>query len=181
MTAQDPNPADTPPKTQGPASVTDCDLRLSAIKLKTLMLVRASGDPLASEGKPPPAYVEPTGRLASKTDSAFTAEVDWSLFVDTGSSSLPLILKGTHEVEFSVGAGVSAATVQYYAEINSVILAFPYIRQVVDDLCLKTFGRGYLIRPLDVPAFINKLRAARQKTAEQPQGKPENAEDHARQ
>lgn len=136
--------------------VSDCRLGLTWVRLRFLICTTADG----SSEMPHQAGVDIKGELvqSSLTPSGFAALITWSVrFLDV--SMPPVSISGQHELAFS-GEGINDNTASYYAQVNSVILAYPYVRQVIDDLTMRTLGRGILIPPLDVPARVAQYRAS---------------------
>ena len=96
-------------------------------------------------------------------EDGFQATVSWS------SGPGVLTVTGAHVLTFSVGAPPFAEyDAKYYSEINSVILAYPYIRQIIDDLSVKCLGRNLMISTLDVPRFVQeRMKAWREASTQQ--------------
>lgn len=103
----------------------------------------------------------------SLSDEGFRARVSWS--VRAGR----LAITGAHVLTFSVGMpSFAERDARYYSVINSVILAYPYIRQVIDDLSVKCLGGNLIVRTLDVPKFVQERTKTFLKLQEL-QGSPE--------
>lgn len=146
-----------PPKKEPPRhvqSVEECQLQLTRVRLVSLMCMRvANGGPA-----PKVADVKHTEALIPDTFGAhgFKAAVDWSLEFPEDSQKPPIIISGRYEVEFSVGKEIEKMTAHYYARTNSLVLAYPYIRQLVDELTASSLGQNIMTRPLDVPAWVKE-------------------------
>ncbi len=143
------------------SSVDECGLKLTAVRL-VLLICNAN----EAAGRPPAsAELDRDATLVGKsvTPDGFKALVSWA--VKFPEDIQTLTLSGQHELAFSVDRVISEAHARYYAEVNSVILAYPYIRQLVYDLSAKSLGQNVMIRPLDVPAFVRKKTAEREQRA----------------
>lgn len=133
-------------------SVSDCGLRLTKVRL--LSLICTPGD---MRGDIPPATLKCQGELreGSLDENGFLSVVSWSLEFPKGAAS-PISISGRHELTFTVKEPIADSVAKYYSEINSVILVYPYIRQIIDELTVKCLGRNVMIRPLDVPKFVKE-------------------------
>ena len=144
-------PALPTPARLSPVSVTQCGLRLTSVRL--MMVVCAPGD----EGADVSAEAELQCEAALVEDSlregglGFDATVNWSTKF---SGAPPIKISGVHRLSFGVREAVDQDSVEYYSQINSVILLYPYLRQLVDDLSAKSLGCTIMTRPLDVVRFI---------------------------
>ncbi len=158
MTPEGPVQSDEPPnriileaRLPKPPSVSECGLQLVKVRLVSVILGRGddAGDP------PVIATLNCVGVLAegSLIETGFRALVTWSVDFPDGVRS-PVSMSGKHELEFTVKEALSQASAEYYAEVNSVVLLYPYVRQLVDELTVKSLGRNVMIRPLDVPQFV---------------------------
>jgi len=67
-------------------------------------------------------------------------------------------------LDFTVTRPIAEDDAKYYAEINAVILVYPYLRQLIDDLSTKSLGRSIMIPPLDVPRFTEDRRNEKQES-----------------
>jgi preprotein translocase subunit SecB len=104
--------------------------------------------------------------------------VTWTVkFTDV--SDPPVSISGQHELAFT-GDEVDAFSARYYAELNSVILVYPYVRQLVDDLTSKALGYSVILRPLDVPARVAEYTDQRQVSEQMSQGGSPDASENAR-
>ena len=154
------NPSSSAPKPSPPCPtpVSACALEMRRVKLVFLLCSPGEAEICDREI----AYVEPKGRLLEDTfdETGFSASVDWSLKFPEGVAP-PIVISGTHQVEFGVNSSVPYDTAKYYAETNSVVLLYPYLRQLISDLTVRGLGRSIMIRPLDVPKFIMKQQRER--------------------
>ncbi len=152
-----PSEAVIPPQPlRRPRGVDDLKLELTRVRLKSLIcsLMASDADPSSPTQTISPKY---SGELVegSMDEDGFKATVSWS------SGPGVLTVTGTHVLTFSVGTPpFDEFDAKYYSEINSVILAYPYIRQIIDDLSVKCLGRNLMIPTLDVPRFIRERRKA---------------------
>ena len=133
-------------------SVSECALVLTSIQIRTLVCSCKEPHPERTLT----GDVKPEGTLIpdSLTATGFRSLVVWRLAFP--NEEQPLQLAGQYELTFTVSKPVQIATAEFYAEINSVILAYPYIRQLVDDLSVKSLGQNVRVPPLDVPKFVNE-------------------------
>lgn len=134
-----------------PVAVSECGLQLRAIHLVQLILARADisgGFELSEATIGHEAKLKPD----SLSQNSFVATVNWSL--SWKENPAPLVMSGRHELLFSTEKNIRESDASYYSEVNSVILLFPYIRQIVEDVTLRSLGRGVLISPLDVPKHV---------------------------
>jgi hypothetical protein len=159
MTESDtPFPAEPPAPIQRPRvtkSVGAANLELRTIRLDSLIctLVSSNAEVYAAEIVKPDCKGELVGD--SMDEDGFRARVSWSL----GSGGLAVT--GAHILTFSVGTPpFEESDAKYYSEINSVILAYPYIRQIIEDLSVKCLGRNLMISTLDVPRFVQERMKA---------------------
>ena len=138
----------TPPSTP---AVTSCGLELTEVRLFSLICIPGT----ISEDIPTTANLKREGDLVpgSLTATGFRASVSWSVEFPTDTTP-PIKISGKHTLTFTVKKPISETAAKYYAEINSVILVYPYLRQLIDDLSVKSLGRNIMIRPLDVPKFV---------------------------
>jgi preprotein translocase subunit SecB len=145
---------DSPPPT--PSSVTQCGLELTEVRLLSLICSRHGG---VSGNTPSTANLKCNGIYVpdSLTDTDFRALVSWSVDFPEGTKS-PIAISGQHALVFTVKDAINEITAEYYAKINSVILIYPYLRQLIDELSVKSLGRNIMIRPLDVPKFVQRLQ-----------------------
>ena len=128
--------------------VDECELVLAQVRLGCVECAPAgqSTEPQSS------VTLECRGELEPKQeDNRFRATVSWAV----PEGSLPLVIHGKHVMIFEHNAKLNSISAEYYARINSVILAYPYIRQTVDDLVVKT-GQRLVVLPLDVPGFVRR-------------------------
>ena len=134
-----------------PAAVSECGLVLVRVRLSGVVCL--PGAP-GLEAIPGPARLECTGALVdeSRSPAGFSAVVSWS--VAFPADLKPLTISGQHVLTFTLASPVSEETASYYAKVNSIVLAHPYIRQIVDDLSVKTLGQSIVVEILDVPKFI---------------------------
>ena len=132
-------------------SVHEIGLRLTAIRLRLLMC--APGD--VASGRHRVADLVCKGALVADSleDTGFLSEVTWQV---SFPKSTPVRINGRHELRFAVSRAIDEYSARYYAEVNSVVFAYPYVRQLVSDLSVKSLGTNILIRPLDVPAFLRE-------------------------
>jgi hypothetical protein len=85
----------------------------------------------------------------------FRATVSWSLDADG------ITITGAYVLTFLIGAlPFDEYDAKYYSQTNSVILVYPYIRQIIDDLSVKCLGRNLMVRTLDVPKFVQERMKA---------------------
>ena len=162
-----------------PVSVTQCGLALRDVRLAMLLCAPGEGRDTSVPGSVP----NPQGRLVagSLESNGFTAEVTWTLQFPKESSP-PVNITGKHDLTFSVQQPIGPTDAAYYAEVNAVILAFPYIRQVIQDLTAQAIGRAVIVPPLDVPKWVAEQVAAwAKRRAEQDRdaGEPRDDEDAA--
>lgn len=124
---------------------------LTRVRLRSI--VCAAGE--VSDEKAIAGELAPEGELieGSYSDVGFRALVSWSVEPPEGTRP-PVTISGRHELTFTIKKPISASDAEYYAEINSVILVFPYIRQLVEDMSVRSLGRSVMIPPLDVPQFV---------------------------
>lgn len=167
-------------KTAGPVSVSKCGLELVSVRLR--LLVVAPGDP--HEDIPPTANITRQGLLVpdSHTPEGFRAAVSWALEYPEGVTP-PITITGKHELVLSLKEAISPQDAEYYAEVNAVIFAFPYVRQLIDDLTAKSLGRNIMIRPLDVPQFVQECVKEKLRRSSQDRDEREakvDAQDRAR-
>ena len=159
---ESPEPAPAPRK--GPPlvpSVTKCGLILQTVRLVRL-ICQPCPKQLSPESPPLSAEVVLTAELFSNTPSAFentpsTFEADVLWNVDFGDDP-PMRIDGVHRLSFSTTTMLEEPAVQYYAQINSAVLAYPYLRQLVDDICMRSLGQCTALKPLDVPKFVLSQR-----------------------
>jgi hypothetical protein len=149
-------PVVPPQPRRGPRGVDELKLELTRVRLKSLICTLMDSDVDAAS---PAQTILPTyvGELVegSMAEDGFQARVSWS------SRSDVLTVTGSHVLTFSVGVPpFDESDARYYSEINSVILAYPYIRQIIDDLSVKCLGRNLMIPTLDVPRFVQERRKA---------------------
>lgn len=154
------------------ATVTESGLRVVEIRLRSLVCVVGE----TTGALAPTLEVRSRGSLVpeSTTPTGFKSMVSWSLEYPDGTPP-PISISGKHELTFTVEKQIRDADRDYYAEVNGVILVFPYLRQLIDDLTVKCLGRNILIAPLDVPRFtqqrvaekLEQLRAAEAEKLEQ--------------
>jgi hypothetical protein len=157
-------PVAPPQLLRRPRGVDELKLELTRVRLKSLLCSLMKSD--ADEPSPVETVV-PTcrGELVegSMAEDGFQAMVSW--FLGPGV----LNVTGAHVLTFSVGTPpFDESDAKYYSEINSVILAYPYIRQIIDDLSVKCLGRNLMIGTLDVPRFVQeRTRALREASRHQ--------------
>ena len=172
----------TPPKAAPSIpQVTECGLELERVRLVRL-ICQPGPEPLLDEPSCLRALLNPTAELAQECafpTAAFEADVSW--IVEFDADPPPIRISGVHRLRFrATKKDLSEPAVDYYAQINSVILAYPYLRQLVDDICMRCLGQGIAINPLDVPSFVRSGRAEWLKKFESPQtGAETNVEDAA--
>ena len=168
MTTDQPqaNPPATAPYTGSVKSVTECKLQLVRVRLQ--MLFCATTD--ASVETPHRGEIDIRGELVQQSFSAtgFRATVTWQLKLPDLATS-PLNITGQHELAFTCD-GIDEPSARYYAEVNSVVLAHPYVRQTIDDVASKTLGRILIIPPLDVPKLVLAYLAQRRRSEQTTQG-----------
>ena len=131
--------SETPVPPKRPASVSDIGLELTNIRLRFLICI-----PGNEQQQIPPATVEHTGKLVadSLNPSGFIAEVTWNLaFPDKDNA--PISITGKHYLTFSTSKPIDPSDAIYYSEINAVILAYPYLRQIIEELTTKCLGQYY--------------------------------------
>lgn len=140
-----------------PVSVSNCGLALKDVRLVSLVCSAVA----TQEGEPLVADLLCRGALVkgSVTATGFHASVSWALSFPDGSKQ-PISISGKHELIFSVKKAITPDDARYYSEVNSVILAYPYLRQLIDDLSTKSLGRNVMIPPLDVPRFVTERSKA---------------------
>ena len=145
--------------------VTELALGLDSITRQSLMLTCA-GSRRPSDYTPDPLV--PKGALVSGSvhDRGFRAIVSWALRLPE-EAGLPLAITGKHELEFSVGRRPNSRTAEYYAEVNAVILAYPYIRELIGNLSSRALGRSIVLPPFDVPGFVEEWRARSRAAAQE--------------
>jgi hypothetical protein len=130
--------------------VDEVGLRVASVRLPFLLCTAESGQ----GDKQRQAQIEfrddGHGRLVSDSlvEDRFEAEVSWSV------DGVDITVTGTHRLQFTVDKPIDEDDAHYYAEINAVILVYPYIRQIVDEMAVRAMGKNLLIRPLDVPEFM---------------------------
>jgi hypothetical protein len=117
--------------------------------------------PSGENDMPSAASIKCEGELVSHTDdySGFKATVSWRVEYKRGFRG-PQI-HGRHVLRFSVEKPITETDAQYYSCTNAVVLLYPYVRHLVDDLSLKYAGRSMLVPPLDVPEFLYSQREQR--------------------
>lgn len=165
--------AEPPAEPRRAASVTECGLELKQVKLLFLFCV-----PGKESQNVPAATVECTGQLLAESlgTDGFTAEVSWTLaFPD--KETAPITISGKHQLVFSIDKPIMTSDATYYSEINAVVLVYPYIRQIIEDLTVKSLGRNVLIPALDVPKWVRQQAARKslQPSEEAPQGTESDA------
>jgi len=155
-------------------SVDKCHLRFVQLRLRYLACV--PGD---SMDVYPPALLKFEGHLLNQADCQFISEIKWSLQFPEDQPA-PISISGKHHAVFATDVPISKLDARYYAEVNAVILAFPYLRQLVDDLAVKSLGRNIMIPPLDVPKWSVEHPVL---IDEEPQAEHQGtaADDHANQ
>ncbi len=143
--------------------VSQCGLQLTKVRL--VMLMCTPGE--STVEVPPMADLNYEGKLvkSSLKETSFQAIVTWSLCFPEGVAA-PVAISGRHELTFLLNKQISENDASYYAETNSVILVYPYLRQLIDDLSIKSLGRSIMILPLDVPQFVTDQMMKRQPTKE---------------
>ena len=153
-------------------TVSECGLRFE--KARLVMLVCAQGE--SPKGRPRVANLECQGSLVedSLTDTGFRAQVTWHLDFPRVT---PLRMNGRHELTFAVTKAIDEYSAGYYAEVNSVVLIYPYIRQLVDEMTVRSLGHNIMVRPLDVPDFLRKYRESQRVQREHEQAKRDGEKD----
>lgn len=150
----DENPsAEAPRAVKRPVSVSECGLELTSVRLH--LLICTVGE--SWESSLPGAEIECEGSLGeeSLTAGGFQAEVKWALAFPAGLPA-PIVITGRHLLTFSTRKAIAPGDAEYYSQVNSVILAYPYLRQLVDSLSASALGRNVTVRPLDVPKFVRQ-------------------------
>ena len=132
---------------------------LRRVRLLTVLCAPGDGDP----DRPPPGSLNVSGTLKSNDENGFLATVSWSLRFPERADS-PITISGKHQLDFTVTRPIAEDDAKYYAEINAVILVYPYLRQLIDDLSTKSLGRSIMIPPLDVPRFAEDRRNEKQES-----------------
>ena len=158
---------------RGPVSVGKCGLVLNDVRLQMLMVTR--GDP--GVDVPSKADVKYEGKLVEESlgPRGFQSVVRWSLVCDPAPN--PVAISGWHELSFSLEKAISEEDARYYAEINAVVLVYPYLRQLIEDLTAKSLGRSIMLKTLDVSSFVSEQQARRREASE-PQAQQAGAEPH---
>jgi len=160
MTDSDmPSPSEPPTPSQPfrwPKSVSEAKLELVRVRLASLICTVLQAN---AEVPPPNQIVAPTcrGELVdgSMAGEGFRATVSWSLDADG------ITITGAYVLTFLIGAlPFDEYDAKYYSQTNSVILVYPYIRQIIDDLSVKCLGRNLMVRTLDVPKFVQERMKA---------------------
>lgn len=132
-----------------PWTVTKFNLRLSRLMLERLSLDEVN------RGAPPPelATLEMRGRLLEQHERGFSCSLEWVLQFP-GAGPWPAALCGKHRLEFAHEPGLPEKGAIYYAMVNSIILAYPYVRELVSDITCRVLGQAVIVAPLDVPKFV---------------------------
>jgi len=91
------------------------------------------------------------GSLEKAEYRGFAATVRWSTKFP---EEAPVKISGVHRLVFAVTRPINSDDAEYYSQINSVILLYPYLRQLVDELSAKSLGRSVMTRPLDVVQHV---------------------------
>lgn len=164
----------TPPRKTW--NVTEFVLRLDALLLQDMELggVHIDVDPM------PAAKLECDSVLVpgSRGDTSFEVRLKWQVIFD-GDEEKPFDLSGCHLLKFGHKKDLSEEGASYYAIVNSFVFAYPYLRQIVNEIASWTVGKALILEPLDVPAYVLKqVRVFRSQTAQDtpPQG-AQNAQD----
>lgn len=146
MSSAEPQSAEAarPKRLHSPTPVTQCKLRFLELRLRFLACL-----PGQFTEELPPALLECEGKFHSQEALEFTSEIKWSLKFP-GEQPVPISISGQHHAKFITTKPISRLDARYYSEINAVILVFPYLRQLIDDLSVKSLGRNILVPPLDV-------------------------------
>ena len=135
-------------------SVSECGLRLLEVRLR--FLICTPGDE-GAESTVALAACEGTLKDSSITGSGFQSIVAWSLGFPDGVRP-PIAVSGKHELIFGTSKPLSPEAASYFAKVNSVILAFPYVRHLIDFVSVNATGRNLMVLPLDVPSFVVRTR-----------------------
>jgi len=148
-----------PQPTSHVVTVDGCGLQMSRLRLKFLFCSPGQGRLSDVEL----ATVKASGRLVpnSHNEVGFLAAVTWSLVFEPEGIQPPIAISGEHEVQFGTTIPIDYNSAQYYADINSVILIYPYLRQLISDLAIRSLGQCLIVRPLDVPRFVRERTQAR--------------------
>ena len=138
-------------------TVEECGLKLSKLRLVSLICVSGA----RMEPLPAVASIDCEGKLVEETlgPDGFQAVIEWS--VSFAEPKAPISITGKHELTFTVTSKIEQEAADYYSRTNGLILAYPYIRQIIDDLSVKSLGQGILVPLLDVPGWVKKVRQER--------------------
>lgn len=161
----------SPPKTW---DVTQFALRLDTLLLQEMKLdgVHTGVDPM------PAAKLDSTPSLVpgSWGDTSFEVHLRWEVLFE-GDEQRPFGLSGCHLLKFRHKEGLPEEGASYYAMVNSFIFAYPYLRQLVNEIASWAIGKALILEPLDVPKYVRDqvkvFREARDRDAQRAQGAPD--------
>ena len=138
------------------ASVTDLGLSLVKVHLTSILCIVEQAEQLSL----PPADLRHEGKLLpnSLSPNGFRTEVSWFLDIP-GIEKKPISIAGKHVVQFSTSRLATKRDAEFYSQINAIILLYPYLRQLVDDLSAKSLGQSIIVSTLDVLGFVKKETA----------------------
>lgn len=140
----------SPPKTW---DVTKFALRLDALILQDMHL-----DHVHIDDTPIPASkLDSTSTLVTDSidDTSFSVRLSWNVLFEDGKDK-PFSLSGEHLLKFKHKEGLSAEGALYYATVNTLIFAYPYLRQLVNEIASWTVGKSLILEPLDVPLYVRE-------------------------
>ena len=137
---------------KAPSPPRDWTVTAYEIRLRWLGLVSLSAE-LVQSTRGPAGDLHVNAELASRKEMEFTSEVTWGIEARSERAETARV-GGVFRLRFAHKPGLPDEGARYYAGLNSVILAYPYIREAVSRLTADMLGETLVIDPLDVPSFV---------------------------
>ena len=158
-------PEQAPPKPRRASSVGDLGLSVVRVQMTSVLCLLEQAEQLSLI--PSAVGMHHEGKLVpgSRTPSGFRAEISWAIEIP----KRPLTIAGKHVVVYATARPATTADAEFYSQVNAVVLAHPYIRQLVDDLSAKCLGQSVMVDTLDVLDFVKKATAKFQEGQSQAQ------------